>query len=94
LEGSRPGPIAFLPGGKALVALDHEDLTLRLWDASTGRLRDTSQLGRNGLLDRPVVSPDRRTIALAGEESAAFFGRIDLIETDGTSFLPRIAAAD
>jgi WD40 repeat protein len=85
---SKFGPVAFLPGGAALVGLEYgEDLTVRLWDVATGQPRDAIRLGHAGghAIARLAVSPDGRTVALAGLGNAGYFGWIDLVETDGTS---------
>jgi WD40 repeat protein len=82
-EGSKYGPVAFVAGDKALVCFEHDTRTVRLWDVATGRPRDALRLEPGGVLDELVVSPDGRTVVLAGFGPNGFFGLIELIETDG-----------
>jgi WD40 repeat protein/tetratricopeptide (TPR) repeat protein len=55
--------LAYLPGGRALVS-GSDDGTARIWDAVTGRC--TRVLENVGRVQRLSLSPDGKTVALAG----------------------------
>jgi WD40 repeat protein len=89
-EGSKSGPVAFLPGGNTLVCFGAKEQALQLWDAATGRLRDALPLGQqvSSANQFVAVSPDGRTVALAGEAGYGMLGWVGLFEVDGTHLRP------
>ncbi len=85
--------VAFLPGGRSLVALEDERV-LRLWDLASGRSTAAVRfdehfrfLPGNGAIS-VAVSPDGRQVAIGGFESDPMFGVIGLVDVDGDKLGP------
>ncbi len=79
--------LAFLPGGRALVALEGEKV-LRLWDLATGHSTAAVRFEHHFELPKLAVSPDGRQIAAGGQESNWIFGAIVPVEVDGQKLGP------
>jgi len=74
--------LAFLPGSKALVSLDYQNV-LRLWDLASGHSAAAVRFEHHFQCHVLAVSPDGRRIAAGGYESDPIFGAIVLVDTDG-----------
>ena len=76
--------LAFLPGGKTLVALEGESI-VRLWDIDTAKPVAAVRFDHHYRTDRLAVSLDGRRIAAGGSGagSALTLGIVQILDTDG-----------
>jgi len=79
--------LAFLPGGKALVALEGKGVA-RLWDLTSGHSTAAVRFQNYFRLTALAVSPDGRIVAAGGLVDGPMSGVIALMQTDGRKLGP------